>query len=257
MSSTTLSANPGMPYHPLAMLDVNPLVYASRLPRLVARSIDGGTATTGNTSRSSNGSHSDHPVAPAIPAAVAVVVFVVCTIVIIKGARALRGHGVTPVYRQSAEPEKPQLWEVQMGETFIPRCAAAKWCQMMPRHITERLDPDLTSALQPVSVSYLPQDDLPRSALGRAPTLDAAAAAPAPRGRPLCAASRASRRSSSWSVFSEKSAAPARAEGGPAARLRVAVFIAMPSPGPSQQPPTAARDAPAPPPAAYLGLAEV
>ncbi|KAH9849938.1 hypothetical protein C2E23DRAFT_887900 [Lenzites betulinus] len=107
---------------------VEPFIYGPRMARLLARTTDGGgsTDTSSSTSTSSGGKHAINPVALAF---IAVAVFVVCTLVIFKGVRALRGHGVVPVYRKPVEngdgSEKPRMWEVHLNQPAAPPCAPA------------------------------------------------------------------------------------------------------------------------------------
>ncbi|KAI0352145.1 hypothetical protein OH77DRAFT_822503 [Trametes cingulata] len=231
-----------------------PLVYGSRMPRLVVRTTDNADSAS-STATSNSDSHHTPTLNAAIPAFIAVAVFVLCTVVAMRAIRVLRGQGVTPVYRKSDEDEKPQMFEIHLGEPPEPARTAGGWEQVMP-----------------VSLEYLPPYEAPshpsssrasssRAASSRAssvgpptpPSLPARPSRPSSRERGLS--------SSSWSVFSSKSAATASSQDDPSRSMRVAVLIAMPSP----PPPPGGGDrrsswgsgAPTSPPPAYLGLAEV
>ncbi|KAI0629352.1 hypothetical protein C8Q77DRAFT_322456 [Trametes polyzona] len=246
------AASQDMPYVPVYASLVEPTIYGSRMPRLLARTVDGGSSPSSISTPSSSGSSSDHSngghpaVNPAIPALIAVAVFVLCVLVVIKGIHSLRGNGVTPVYRKPLEEEeKPRMYEVSLGRHPVSPCAPPPpgegWSQMMPVAV-EYLPP-----LQPRSTS--PSRSRGPSPLRPPPRV----VAPATRGsRSL---SRDSFRSS-WSSFPEKRAgSPSTASEDPA-RMRVAVIIAMPSPSASPSP-ERTDSTPASPAPAYLGLAHV
>ncbi|KAL1941268.1 hypothetical protein VTO73DRAFT_7480 [Trametes versicolor] len=214
----------------------------SNLPlvKLAARALDADASTSTNSTTLADvpSDRRGHPsVNPAIPALIAVVVFVVCTLVVLKGVRALRGDGVVPVYRKpQVEEEKPRMWEVHMEQPPPSSCV--------------RVGEHGWNGMMPVSLEYLPPNEPPCSTLSSA----------SPTPPPLRSSPRASRSlsrdspRSSWSTFSEKPTASlysVEATEEPA-RLRVAVLIAMPSP----TKPSPSNVLPAPPPA-YLGLAEV
>ncbi|KAI0831830.1 hypothetical protein BC628DRAFT_1415333 [Trametes gibbosa] len=219
---------------------VEPLVYGSRMARLFARTTDGeGSTTTNGTSHSSTSNGGSHPVNPAVPALIAVTVFVLCTLVFYKGIRALRGHGVVPVYRKPVEEEKPRMWEVHLNRPSTPPCVPAVdgWDRLMPVAV-EFLPP------------YEPRSPPPLSGSSIRPPLRACASTSTRGSR---SPSRDTPRTS-WSSFPEKRPASFSkdfAEDDPA-RMRVAVIIAMPSP-----PSSPSASEPAPPAPAYLGLADV
>ncbi|OJT13591.1 hypothetical protein TRAPUB_9856 [Trametes pubescens] len=210
------------------------------MPLLVSRVLDTDASTSiSSTTLADDPSGSpDRPsVNPAIPALIAVVVFVVCTLVVLKGVRALRGHGVVPVYRKpEPEEEKPRMWEVHMDQ---PPSSCV--------HVGERG----WNGVMPISLEYLPPHEPPC-------TPPDSSSPTRPPLRPPARASRSLSRDSprsSWSTFPEKRTASPHSVGAveDPARLRVAVLIAMPSPA-KTTPSGAVPAAPAP---AYLGLAEV
>ncbi|KAI0372584.1 hypothetical protein BV20DRAFT_1050483 [Pilatotrama ljubarskyi] len=221
-----------------------PLVYGSRVPRLAVRTTNNADAASSTTTSNSDSSHHTSTINAAIPAFIAVAVFVLTTFVAMRAIRGLRGGGVSPVYRKSAEDEKPQLYEVHLGDAPPPVRTTGRWDQMMP-----------------VSLEYLPpyEPQSPsRPSSSRAPSLSPPAP-PSPAARPSRSPSRERGRSrSSWGVFSDRSAASAPAEDP--SRMRVAVLIAMPSPptpGGGDHRSSWGSSVPASPPPAYLGLAEV
>ncbi|EIW58520.1 uncharacterized protein TRAVEDRAFT_72065 [Trametes versicolor FP-101664 SS1] len=222
---------------------VKPLIYGSRISLLAARVLDNDSSTSTNSTTLADvpsGSRGRPSVNPAIPALIAVVVFVVCTLVVLKGVRALRGDGVVPVYRKPArelQEEKPRMWEVHMDQSPSFSCV--------------RVGEHGWNGMMPISLEYLPPNAPPCEALASA----------SPTRPPLRSSPRASRSlsrdsaRSSWSTFSEKPTASVRSAEATEdpARLRVAVLIAMPSP----TKPSPSSAIPATPAPAYLGLAEV
>lgn len=109
------------------------------MPLLAARALDADTSTSTNSTTLADvpSDRRGHPsVNPAIPALIAVVVFVVCTLVVLKGVRALRGDGVVPVYRKPQVEEKPRMWEVHMEQSPSSSCVRVGkhgWNGMMVR----------------------------------------------------------------------------------------------------------------------------
>lgn len=102
-------------------------MHGSRTPLLAARVLDTDASTSTNITTLADvpsGSRGHPSVNPAIPALIAVAVFVVCTLVVLKGVRALHGDGVIPVYRKLAQDveEKPRMWEVHMDQSRPPSC---------------------------------------------------------------------------------------------------------------------------------------
>lgn len=120
-----------------------PLIYGPRMPLLAARALDADASASTNSTTLADvpSDRRGHPsVNPAIPALIAVVVFVVCTLVVLKGVRALRGDGVVPVYRKpQVEEEKPRMWEVHMEQSPPSSCVHVGehgWNGMMVREFS-------------------------------------------------------------------------------------------------------------------------